>query len=230
MAAVCTFSAVLPQNLAASPDVTGSWKWEAGRPGGETRTYTANLKQDGTKVTGTIAGPRGRKLQIQEGKIAEDGTLSFVAKFERNDRSFTLNYKGKVAEDKITGQTSFTTRSGETRSRDWVATREAGKATGKWKTVRERDNGRTFEFVYDLKQQGNTLSGTTSWNGRGELKIQNGTVRGEDIAFKVVRERDGRTLTTSYKGKLQGDKIVGTVAVDWGEGAREFDWEATRVK
>lgn len=214
----------------AAPDVSGTWKWEAGGRQGNTRAMTAKLKQDGTKVTGTIAGPQGREIEIQNGKISEDGTVAFATKVERGGRTIENKYQGKVSEDKLTGTTEFTTQNGQTRSREWSAKREGASLTGKWKTIRERDDGSTMEFIYNLKQEGNKLTGTTSFNNGEELPLKEGKVEGDKVTFKVVRERDGRSFTADYTGKLQGPTIVGSVAVDWGDGERSFDWEAKKVQ
>lgn len=214
----------------AAPDVSGTWKWEVGGRQGNTRAMTAQLKREGAKVTGTIAGPQGREIEIQNGKIAEDGTVTFATKVERGERTIENKYQGKVSGDKLTGTIEFTTQNGQTRSREWSAKREGASVTGKWKTVRERDDGSTMEFIYNLKQEGNKLSGTTAWNNSEEIPLKEGKVEGDKVTFKVVRERDGRSFTADYTGKLQGQSIVGNVAVDWGEGQQTFDWEAKKVQ
>ena len=226
---LCVVALVVPAR-GASPDVSGTWKWEAGGRQGNTRAMTAKLKQEGTKVTGTVAGPQGRELEIQEGKVAADGTVSFATKAERNGRTIETKYQGKVAGNELKGTTEFTTRDGQARSREWTAKREGASVTGKWKTVRERDDGSTMEFIYNLQQEGTKLTGTTTFNNGEEIPVTMGKVEGDKVTFKVVRERDGRSFTAAYTGKVQGQSIVGTVAVDWGDGARDFDWEAKKVQ
>jgi hypothetical protein len=76
-------------------------KWTASMPGrqGNTQEVTFNFKADGSKLTGTMATPRG-EMEIKDGKIDGDN-ISFNQTFERGGNSMTLVYKGKVSGDTI---------------------------------------------------------------------------------------------------------------------------------
>ncbi|MBV8834435.1 MAG: hypothetical protein JO108_34995 [Acidobacteriaceae bacterium] len=80
-------------------DVTGKWTYEMPGRDGNTMTGTMNLKADGSKLTGTISGPRG-ETEISDGKIDGDN-VSFNVVREFNGNKMTLNYKGKVEGDTI---------------------------------------------------------------------------------------------------------------------------------
>jgi hypothetical protein len=45
----------------------------------------------------------------------------------------------------------------------------------------------------------------------GEVEISDGKVSGDDISFNVVREFQGNSITTKYKGKVSGDSIDLTI-------------------
>ncbi|HWE53319.1 MAG TPA: hypothetical protein VG273_26235 [Bryobacteraceae bacterium] len=93
MLALLTFSL-----LAFAADVTGKWTAEVqGRNGAQTQTF--NLKQDGSAVTGTIAGGRGDQ-SITEGKIDGDN-ISFVTVLSFNGNEIKVSYKGVVKGDTI---------------------------------------------------------------------------------------------------------------------------------
>ena len=103
--------------------VDGTWKWSFTTQNGDKREGSAKLKQEGDKVTGTIAGRQGNDTEIKDGKIDKDGTLSFTVTREFNGNSMTQKYTGKVEGDTIKGKME-TTRDGQTRERDWEAKRE----------------------------------------------------------------------------------------------------------
>ncbi len=85
--------------VASAADVTGKWKSEMTSPDGQTRTSTYDFKQDGDKLTGTVAGARG-ETPIQEGKVSGD-TISFVVVRKFQDNEFRMKYTGKVSGSEI---------------------------------------------------------------------------------------------------------------------------------
>ncbi len=60
---------------------------------------TFQFKVDGSKLTGTVAGPRGER-EIEDGAIDGDN-LSFSQTFEFNGNTMKIVYKGKVNGDQI---------------------------------------------------------------------------------------------------------------------------------
>jgi hypothetical protein len=81
-------------------DVTGKWTAEMQGQNGNTRTVTMNLKADGNKLTGTVAGGRGGEAEISDGKV-DGNDISFSVVREFNGNKMTSNYKGKVDGDVI---------------------------------------------------------------------------------------------------------------------------------
>ena len=80
-------------------DPSGKWQAEFQTPNGNTVTSTFNLKADGEKLTGTVSGRMG-ETPIEDGKVSGD-EISFTVTRKFQDNEFKLNYKGKVAADKI---------------------------------------------------------------------------------------------------------------------------------
>jgi hypothetical protein len=66
---------------ALAADVTGNWTGEMGGPDGGGMTITFHFKQDGTKLTGTVEGPQGEPVQINDGKVDGD-KISFTLKID----------------------------------------------------------------------------------------------------------------------------------------------------
>jgi hypothetical protein len=218
---------------AAPPDVSGSWKWTFDR-GGDPREISMKLQQDGGKVAGTITGPDGNSVDIREGKIADDGKIAFVLHIERDGSTMKVNFEGIAKSDTITGKTKYVNPQGENREREWVAKREARKSAGpdlggEWKSVFTRQDGSPMASTLHLKHAGDMLTGKNVSGNGSEVEIKEGRLDGNEVTFKVVRERDGRTVTAKYRGRIvDGNTIKGQVESDWSGEARKMDWEATK--
>lgn len=93
--------ALLLALAAAAADVSGKWRAEFNTPDGTARVNTFTLKQDGEKLTGTVAGSQD-ETAIENGTIKGDD-LSFAA-----NRPFgRFTYKGKVSGDQIKFSVDF---------------------------------------------------------------------------------------------------------------------------
>lgn len=216
---------------ALGEDVSGAWKHKISTPNGDELEVTLKLKQDGSKVNGTVS-VADREVEIKDGKV-QDGTLTFATVYERNERRLEVKHSAKVSGDTMKGKTEFTTRDGEKREREWEAKREKdqnGKLSGKWKSEITRQDGSTMASSLTLKQDGNKIAGKTSFNNGNEMELQDGKIQGDEVTFKIVRERNGRTITSKYRGKIQGDNsIKGQVESDWTGQTRRLDWEAKKA-
>src|SRR5215468_4698346 len=77
---------------AMAADATGKWTYEQpGRGGGPGRPTTITLKQDGSKLTGSIPGfARGGgeapAMEIQDGKV-DGNNISFTTKMTMGDQT-----------------------------------------------------------------------------------------------------------------------------------------------
>ncbi len=111
--------AVATVRAADTEDPSGDWTWTFTRRDREIEILMT-LKVDGEKLTGTV-GREDRRSEIQDGTF-KDGKVSFKTVRERNDQSFTINYKGELEGDTIKGKIEFEIR-GETRDFDWEAKR-----------------------------------------------------------------------------------------------------------
>jgi hypothetical protein len=83
----------------------------------------------------------------------------------------------------------------------------AADVNGKWVGKVETPNGATRDVSYSLKQEGEKLSGTTNARDGAALLLTDGSVKGEDIAFSVLRTFNGEEMKVHYKGKLAGKTI-----------------------
>jgi hypothetical protein len=93
--------ACLAAVAASAAYVTGKWSGEMNGPDGGI-TLVANFKQDGTKLTGTLDGPGGEPMQIQDGKVEGDKIVFAVA---FNDMKIV--HEGTIKGDTISLQIKF---------------------------------------------------------------------------------------------------------------------------
>jgi hypothetical protein len=107
----------------------------------------------------------------------------------------------------------------------------AGKAdpSGKWTWSFSAPNGQSFEQTATLTVAGDKVTGTVTGR-RGDAPITDGAFKDGKVTFAVVRERDGRKMTSKFEGKVDGDAIKGTSTMNRGEGERTVPWEAKRAK
>jgi hypothetical protein len=209
----------------AAETAEGTWKWSLTGQTGET---ILTLKQEGQKLTGSYTNQFG-KAEIADGAF-KDETVTFKVNREFNGQAFVIKYSGKLSGDKITGKSEFDVN-GQTRALEWNAKRDAAKAAaaGNWNTALIISDGNRIEGTMKLKQDGDKLTGAVARND-SETQIQDGKISGDDIAFTVVRDRDGRKVTAKYKGKITGDSIKGKVESDWSGDWQTLDWEGARAK
>ena len=103
-----------------------------------------------------------------------------------------------------------------------VASLHAADVTGKWTAQVAGRDGQTREQTFSLKADGEKLTGTTSgMQGGADVEIKDGTVKGDDIAFTVVRSFQGQEVKILYKGKASAGEIKFTSQREGGE-PREF--------
>ena len=105
-----------------------------------------------------------------------------------------------------------------------VTSLNAADVTGKWTAQVAGRDGQTREQTFTFKADGEKLTGTISgMMGGADAEIKDGTTKGDDIAFNVVRNFQGQDVKILYKGKVSGAEIKFTSWRDGNDGqAREF--------
>ena len=98
----------------------------------------------------------------------------------------------------------------------------AADISGKWTAQVPGRGGQTRAQTFNLKADGNTLTGTVSGRG-GDMPIADGKIDGDTISFTQTMEFNGNTMKLVYKGTVSGDEIKFSRTRDGGEGqAQEF--------
>ena len=104
----------------------------------------------------------------------------------------------------------------------------AADLNGKWVAQVPGRNGQTRETTFNFKVEGKKLTGTVS-GMQGEVAIEDGTIKGDDISFTQTVERQGNKIKLVYTGKVSGDEIKLTRKIE-GMDRPPSEFTAKRVK
>jgi hypothetical protein len=108
----------------------------------------------------------------------------------------------------------------------------AADISGKWKSEFQGPDGVSRTNVFTFEQKGEAVIGTvTSSMAPEPAKIEEGTLKGDVLNFKVTRNMGGAELKLAYTGTVKGDEIPLKVSATAPDGqAFEFDIVAKREK
>jgi len=99
----------------------------------------------------------------------------------------------------------------------FVVSAAAAGVDGKWTAQVPGRQGNTQETTFNLKADGDKLTGTVS-SRRGDVQISDGKVDGDNVSFVTVTEFNGNQIKILYKGKVSGDEIKFTREREGGDG------------
>ncbi len=83
---------------------------------------------------------------------------------------------------------------------------------------------RTFTFKVD----GAKLTGEANSDMVGKSTIEDGKVDGDNVTFSITFEFQGNKMTTTFKGKTEGDAISLTEVV--GDTGMTLEWKGKRAQ
>lgn len=111
---------------------------------------------------------------------------------------------------------------------------QAADPTGTWTwSTPGRGGGPDRVTTLVLKADGSKLTGKISLPGRDaqltETPIADGKVDGENIAFDLVREFNGNSITNKYSGVVTADKITGKIEASRNGQPQSREWVATHA-
>jgi hypothetical protein len=91
--------------------------------------------------------------------------------------------------------------------RVWAASVGAADVAGKWKMSYTTPEGVKMANVLTLTVEGDKLAGTVS-SARGTVPVDEITIKGEEIAFAVIRVGFGDKIRIDYTGKIVGNTMT----------------------
>jgi hypothetical protein len=109
----------------------------------------------------------------------------------------------------------------------------ADGVAGKWNASVDSPQG-SFAMVFEFAVDGGKLTGSLQNDFIGSIPIQDGMVKGSDVAFKLTIAMDGlpEPLKISYTGTVKGDELALTSKFEGAPpgGPAEQTLTATRAK
>lgn len=91
----------------------------------------------------------------------------------------------------------------------------AAGVDGKWEASIESPMG-AMTMTFDLRSDGESLTGSVGNEMMGESEIQDGKISGDEVSFVQVMKRGDREMKFKYEGKLAGDELELTRSMDGG--------------
>lgn len=106
---------------------------------------------------------------------------------------------------------------------------EKADPVGTWKCEYEIGSQKR-KSTLTIKKDGDKLAGTMSWPDQKETKLKDLKLKDGDLTFSAVRVFMENKIPVEYKFTINGDKLKGKGASDFGGKKQEFDIEAKREK
>ncbi len=100
---------------------------------------------------------------------------------------------------------------------------------GMWKCEYEI-GGQQRTATLTIKKDGDKLAGTMTWPDQKETAVKDLKLKDGTLTFSVVRKFMDNEIPIDYKLKIDGDKLKGTGAAEFGGEKREFDITAKKAK
>ena len=100
---------------------------------------------------------------------------------------------------------------------------------GTWKCEYEI-GGQQRMATLTIKKDGDKLAGTMSWPDQKETNLKDLKLKDGTLTFTAVRKFMNNEITVEYTLTIDGDKLKGKGASEFGGEKREFDIEGKREK
>src|SRR5438093_4517825 len=100
---------------------------------------------------------------------------------------------------------------------------------GTWKCEYEI-GGQKRTSALTIKKDGDNLAGTMSWPDQKETSLKDLKLKDGTLTFSAVRKLMGNEIAIEYTLTLDGDKLTGKGAAEFGGQKQEFDIGGEREK
>jgi major membrane immunogen (membrane-anchored lipoprotein) len=111
----------------------------------------------------------------------------------------------------------------------FAAAADKADPVGTWKCeYKIGDQKRTSELT--IKKDGDKLAGTMNWPDQKNEKLKDVKLKDGTLTFSAVRKFMDNEIPIDYKFTIDGDKLKGKGASDFGGQKQEFDINGTREK
>lgn len=236
-----------PLNAAEEPAAPslfeGTWTWDFVMPDSSKISPTLRVQTDEDGLVSLTTRFRPGSSQAVTNFNLADRAIRFEVLRARDGLVATTVYSATLQGDTLTG-TIVSEGPGARREFPWIAKRNLN-VEGKWKwklrpmprpgSRREAPSDEDSDPVgidmsLSLKRDADKLSGKLRIGGGSEIDIQHGKFRDGVVSFQVIRERSGATLTNTFQGRFQNDRISGSMLTHGTSRVRTNVWRAARAE
>ena len=106
---------------------------------------------------------------------------------------------------------------------------DKAEPVGTWKCEYEI-GGQNRTSTLTIKKDGDKLSGTMSWTDQKDEPLKDVKLKEGTLTFSAVRKLMGNEITVEYTLTIDGDKLKGKGAAEFGGEKQEFDFNGKREK
>jgi hypothetical protein len=106
---------------------------------------------------------------------------------------------------------------------------KAADAVGTWKCEYEI-GGQQRTSTLKIKKDGDKLTGTMSWPDQKDEALKDVKLKDNTLTFSAVRKLMDNEIPIDYTLRIDGDKLKGKGAAEFGGQRQEFDIEGKRQK
>jgi hypothetical protein len=106
---------------------------------------------------------------------------------------------------------------------------EKADPVGTWKCEYEI-GGQKRTSTLTIKKDGDKLAGTMSWQDQKETNLKDLKLKDDTLTFSAVRKFMDNEISVEYKLTLDGDKLKGKGAAEFGGQKQEWDINGKREK
>ncbi len=106
---------------------------------------------------------------------------------------------------------------------------EKADPVGTWKCAYEI-GGQQRTATLTITKAGDKLAGTMNWPDQKDEKLKDVKLKDGTLTFSAVRKLMGNEIAIEYKLTIDGDKLKGKGAAEFGGQKQEFDIEGKREK
>src|SRR5437762_13834520 len=106
---------------------------------------------------------------------------------------------------------------------------DKAEPVGTWKCEYEIGDMKRMSTL-TIKKDGDKLAGTMSWPDQKETNLKDLKLKDGTLTFSAVRKFMDNEITVEYMLTIDGDKLKGKGAAEFGGQKQEFDINGTREK
>lgn len=212
---------------AAPVSLAGRWNVVVNSPDGQTFEPTIDVVEgaDG-KLTGKFNWIDGTSVDINDASLEGDKLVAAVA-IDFGGQALSIKLNGTVDGSSMVGTVDYDL-GGQTGSLDFTATKAEVNVAGHWNAVASSPDGQTFEPTVDLEQGPEGVTGKFTWIDGTTIDLTGGKLEGNALTFTVAIDFGGQAMNIVFKSTVDGDSMTGTADYDLGGQTGTVDFTATR--